>query len=231
MNAPSSAQELTAADSLLGELIAQPPAARAPTMGNLQRVRYTHADMIDYIIQNPWVSQNELAARYGYSPGWVSNIMASDAFQAAMAARKDEIIDPVMKATVEERFKALVHRSLTVLMEKLEKPNVSDNVAIRAAELGAKAMGLGGHAPAAPQQPAADRLVILAERLVTLQTTVRGGIYDGKAERVEGPVSQTYAEVGGGLSSREGGRAESDAGESDEAAVRADRGQSGQAAV
>jgi hypothetical protein len=74
------------------------PPTHAPTMGRLDKVRYTHQDMIDFIIQNPWVSQNELAMRYGYSPGWVSNIMASDAWQSALASRREEVIDPDLKA-------------------------------------------------------------------------------------------------------------------------------------
>lgn len=118
---------------------------RAPTMGNLDKVRYTHADMIDYIIANPWVSQNELASRYGYTAGWVSNIMASDAWQSALAARKDEVVDPGLKATIEERFRGITILSLQKLQQKLEKPEVSDQVVLRAVELGAKACGVGGN--------------------------------------------------------------------------------------
>lgn len=229
MNAPPLSHAFTAGDQLLEELSG--PAAReiAPTMGRLARVRYTHKDMIDYIIEHPWASQNEIAARYGYTPAWISNIMASDAFQSAMASRREEVLDPVLRATIEERFKALVHQSLTVLMKKLEQPTVSDNVAIRAAELGAKALGLGGHAPQQPPAPAADRLTVLAERLIVLQSNVRGAI-NGEAKRVE-EVSPGLPEGEGGVSPREGGGEESDAGESVEATVRANGGLPGEATV
>jgi hypothetical protein len=122
------------------------PVPHAKTMGNLDKVRYTHSDMIDFIIANPWVSQNELAARYGYTPAWVSNIMASDAWQAAMASRRDEVVDPALKASLEERFKGVVIQSLNRLQEKLNAPQVSDQVVLRAVELGARACGLGGKA-------------------------------------------------------------------------------------
>lgn len=151
----------------------------APTMGRIAKLRYSHTAMIDLIVSDPWISQNDLAARFGYSPAWVSNILASDAFQSALAARREEIVDPVLKATMEERAKALLHRSLTVLMEKLDKPVVSDAVALKAAELGAKMVGIGGHA--VPSAPAPDRLERLAERLIALQTGVR--------ERLVGPTS------------------------------------------
>lgn len=144
---------------------------RAPTMGVLAKVRYSHMDMIDFILANPGCSQNALAARYGYTAGWVSNVMASDAWQSAMAARRSEMVDPTLVATIDERFRGLTLRSITRLMEKLDAPQVSDQVVLRAVELGAKAMGVGGNAPPAP--PAADHLAQLANRLIDLQSRVR----------------------------------------------------------
>ncbi|MEI6872179.1 MAG: hypothetical protein WCL08_07845 [Verrucomicrobiota bacterium] len=143
----------------------------APTMGNVAKVGYSHKDMIDYIIANPGITQNHLASRYGYSVGWVSTVMASDAWQSAMAARRAEICDPVLVATVEERFRGITLLSLERLKQKLEAPAVSDNVVLKAVELGAKAMGVGGNAPAAP--PGQDHLAQLANRLIELQSRVR----------------------------------------------------------
>ncbi len=144
----------------------------APTMGNLQKIGYSHTDMIDFIISNPGITQNALAARYGYSVGWISNVMASDAWQSALAARRAEICDPVLVATVEERFKGITLLSLERLKQKLEAPQVSDNVVLRAVELGAKALGVGGNAPQA-QAPQGDHLAALANRLIDLQSRVR----------------------------------------------------------
>ena len=170
---------LTRPDALLDELTALPPKPA------IQKMRYSHEAMVDLIVSNPWISQNELAAHFGYSPSWISCVIASDAFQAALAARREEVVDPAMKATIEERFRALVVKSLEVLASKLNAPVVSDNVALRAAELGAKALGIGGNAPP-PPPPASDRLTILAERLIILQQNVRKGVtVDGQAQRVE----------------------------------------------
>lgn len=157
----------------------------APTMGVVAKIGYSHQDMIDFIIANPGVTQNALAARYGYSVGWVSNVMASDAWQSAMAARRAEIVDPALVATVEERFKGITLLSLTRLQQKLEAPQVSDNVVLKAVELGAKAMGVGGNAPpAAP--PAGDHLAALANRLIELQSRVRSQVVDVSATVVQG---------------------------------------------
>lgn len=163
-------------DRLVAELAAGGVAVKtpAPTMGKLQKISYTHDALIDAIIQDPHRSQGEFAAMFGYSESWLSNILASGAFQARMAQRRAEIIDPGLAASVKERFEALVRRSLDVLMKKLDATQVSDQVAIRAAELGAKALGIGGHGPQGEKpDTAADRLERLAHRLIDLKTPGR----------------------------------------------------------
>jgi hypothetical protein len=107
--------------------------------------------MIDAVLANPSVSQNELAAHFGYTPGWVSRVMVSDAFQARFAERSKELVDPALLEAIDMRFKALVTRSLEILEEKLNKPTVSipDNLALRALELGSRALGYGAR-PVAP---------------------------------------------------------------------------------
>lgn len=151
-------------EALFAEALPRVQSTHTPTMGNLKKIRYTHDSMIDLIIAEPWISQNHLAAHFGYSPAWISNIFASDAFQARLAERRKEVIDPTLIATIEERVKGLTLQAFDVLQQKLSN-NPSDNVALRAAELGVKAMGLGGHAP--PKIEPID-LSALAERLVAL---------------------------------------------------------------
>ena len=154
------------------------------------KIRYSHAAMADLIVENPWITQNAIAEHFGYTASWVSTIITSDAFQALLAARREEIVDPVLKATLEERFRGLVLRSLTVLAEKLDKPaaSIPDQVVLRALELGARGIELGGFgrpqlAPAAPPPP--NRLEQLAGRLVELQANVRKGItYENEIETV-----------------------------------------------
>lgn len=166
--------------AMLEDIIAQ-----SPTMGALARVRYTHVDMIDFLLANPGISQNALAARYGYSPAWVSNIMASDAWQSQLAKRREEMVDPALALTIKERMNGLTLRSIEVVMAKLDQPGVSDNVALRALELGAKASGLGGNAPPAAPVTGVDRLAQIANRLIDLQSNIRKGVtLDGQAAEV-----------------------------------------------
>lgn len=128
-------------NSLLGELRGLEP------RNAIQKVHYSHDAMIDLIIESPWVSQNELAAHFGYTAGWVSQVIAADAFQARLAERKNELVDPAIRATIEERFKALVIQSFEVLKRKLEAPRVSDELALGAMNGAAKALGYGARGP------------------------------------------------------------------------------------
>lgn len=112
----------------------------------IKKINYSHDAMIDLIVANPGVSQGELARAFGYTEGWVSQVIASDAFQSRLAARKDELIDPTIRATIEERFKGLVYQSLAVLRRKLET-NPTDDLVLRSVEIASKALGYGARGP------------------------------------------------------------------------------------
>lgn len=122
-----------------GETVAD--VIRAP----IAKMNYSHKAMADLIIANPGISQNSLAAHFGYSASWVSTVMSSDAFQAYLATRSEELVDPTVRASVKERFEGMVNRSLAILNEKLSKPAslVSDSFALRSFELATRAAGYG----------------------------------------------------------------------------------------
>lgn len=174
------------AESLLDQLSVRPVLVEhAPSMRQIEKVSYTHQAMIDLIIATPAISQGELAKHFGYTPAWICQVIASDSFQMQLAQRKDELVDPVLRMGIEERFKALVKRSLDVLQEKLaqETVKIPDNLALRCAELGARSLGLGRDTQPGPP-PAGDRLTILANRLILLQDNVRGALH-GESRREE----------------------------------------------
>lgn len=110
---------------------------------SIAKTHYTHKAMIDIILANPVVDQGELARSFGYTEGWISRVLASDAFQQELEQRKSEIVDPLIRASIEERFKALVYRSIDVTLKKLESPTVGADVALEALNISAKALGYG----------------------------------------------------------------------------------------
>jgi hypothetical protein len=120
----------------------------------IAKVRYTHEALIDMIVGNPAVSQGELAAHFGYTEGWISQVIASDAFQARLAARRADVVDPLLLRSVKEKLEGLAHRSLDVLQQKLEAPMVADATVLKAVELSTKALGYGAQMDKVPQAPA-----------------------------------------------------------------------------
>jgi len=110
-----------------------------------EKVRYSHQAMADLILANPAISQNELAGHFGYTPGWVSQIVNSDAFQAFLATRKEELVNPVITASVEEKLMTLAKKSLDVLHEKLATEPKADT-ALKSLEVSTRALGYGAKA-------------------------------------------------------------------------------------
>lgn len=113
--------------------------------GAIKRITYTHDAMIDMLIANPALSEGQIALAFGYTRAWISRIFCSDAFQARLAQRKEELVAPVLLATFEERIQDLATRSAEVLMEKLDNPECDANVAVKTLDVSAKVLGLGGY--------------------------------------------------------------------------------------
>lgn len=89
-------------------------------MPEIQKVRWHHDAMIDLMIAEPSMSQGELAQKMGYTQTWVSIIVNSDAFKERLAERKEKLVDPMLKASVEERLDGAAKRALDKLIERLD---------------------------------------------------------------------------------------------------------------
>lgn len=108
----------------------------------LQSLRYTHEAMIDVILANPTIKQNELAKVFDRGVAWISRIIGSDSFQAMLAKRREELTDPFLVATIEERFRGLAYQSLDIITEKLETSRNTD-LALKSLDISAKVLGFG----------------------------------------------------------------------------------------
>lgn len=136
----------------LQELIAGTPApmtvpVRPLETGNYQvgisRVRYSHDAMIDLVLAQPMISQRDIAKHFGYTETWVSVIFNSDAFQARLAQRKADLVDPILSATLDDRLRAVAQKSLDIVLEKLHQPVVGFKDALEAATMATKGLGMG----------------------------------------------------------------------------------------
>lgn len=134
----------TLSSQLDAELLPTSSGAPAPSTAVLRRgCNYSHDAMIDAIIADPTISQSELASLFGYTAGWISQVINSDAFKAKLAQRIADLRDPIITASMEEQFKGILARGLEITRAKLDNPNVSDNFVLRSMDLSAKALGYG----------------------------------------------------------------------------------------
>ena len=106
------------------------------------KIRYTHDAMIDLIITEPAISQGEIARNFGFTEGWISQLINSDAFQARLAERKGELTDPLIIKSIEEKMKGVVSQSLDIVMRKLEATQSAD-LALKVLEVGTRSLGMG----------------------------------------------------------------------------------------
>lgn len=173
---------------------AEDPAERNNGRGEFrsvaQRHAYTHEAMIDLLLLNPAITNKEIGAYFGVSANHISFLRSSDAFQVRLSQRRDADILPQVQEEIQARMRSVANRSLELLGEKLARPaaDVPDALVLKAVELGAKGVGLGGfgNAPAVPAPPAADRFEKLAERLTALVPDRKAGAVDVEAREVKG---------------------------------------------
>ena len=115
--------------------------------GPIQKLRYSHEAMIDLLITEPWISQNELADRFNMSASWISTIICSDLFQAKLAERRDQLVDPEIRMSLKTQFEGLLSRSMDILRTKLSASpeSVPDQLAVQVAKMAGQSLGLGTH--------------------------------------------------------------------------------------
>lgn len=113
-------------------------------MTTLVKVKtYNPVAMVELMVEHPEYTHADFAAHFGKPASWMSSVLASEVFQMAIAPHKEAIGDPALTATMDERFRALALRSVTVLQERLDSGTIDDNVVLQAAALGIKALGMG----------------------------------------------------------------------------------------
>ena len=115
----------------------------------IKKVSITHDAIIDFVITKPQSTYREIASEFGYSPEGIGVICRSDSFRARLEVRKEELVDPIIKQSVEERLTGLAHASLDILQRKLENSEdaglalkaLDITTKMAAAQYGARNMG------------------------------------------------------------------------------------------
>jgi hypothetical protein len=168
----------------------QPGSFLAPKAQTIQKLRYTHEAMIDILIAEPWVSQNELADRFGMSASWVSTIICSDLFQSQLAERRDQLVDPELRLSIKTQMEGLHARSMEILRHKLNRlpDDVPDQLALQVAKVMSQGLGMG--APKVSISETHVHLEELGQNLVGLLRRRKAETYDHEETQHEGHPQQ-----------------------------------------
>lgn len=129
-------------------------------------VPYSHQSMVELMLAHPEYSHAMFANHFGRAPSWMASVLASDSFQQALEPVRHLVVDPTLTASMEERFRALALRSVTVLQDRLNSSGVSDLVVLKAAEIGVKALGMGQRPVEVAPPPPAQATLSVAEKIL-----------------------------------------------------------------
>lgn len=127
-----------------GEL--EPMYAIRPLVGNkgmdkgkaIVKIGFQHEPIVDAILARPRIEHKELAERFGYSAPWMSRLINSDAFQARLGERRQQLTDPALARRLNARLQGLTMQAVETLGRKLD--------ATDSAELALQALGIASSA-------------------------------------------------------------------------------------
>ena len=86
----------------------------------IQKVRYTHEGMINWLISNPDRSQRDAALYFNITESWLSCVVNSDAFKMKLHERQEQVFS-LIAAGIPEKLNAATAISLDKLTAKLIK--------------------------------------------------------------------------------------------------------------
>jgi hypothetical protein len=92
----------------------------------IKQTNFSHEQLIDELLARPRTTQKELAAKFGYSEGWMCRLVNSDAFQARLGARKSELVDQGLARRLNARLEGVTLQALDTLSRKLDASDSAD---------------------------------------------------------------------------------------------------------
>ncbi len=105
----------------------------------LVKVTNVHEQIIDIMLRRPRIQQTEIAEMFGYTKGWVCRFINSDAFQARLAERRNELLDAGTARRVKARVESVTIQALDVVSRRLDATD-SAEVALEALGISTKAL-------------------------------------------------------------------------------------------
>lgn len=82
------------------------------------KLSHTHVAIMDYMLANPSISIAQIAAHFGYTQGWVSFLINSDIFRAAIAEKQDIIFHETV-LPLHKKMENVAHLALDRLAQRI----------------------------------------------------------------------------------------------------------------
>lgn len=117
-------------------------------MGAISRLSHTHDQIINWLIVNPHLSLRECADEFGFTQSWLSQLIHSDIFQAALKARQQDVAARVA-ASIPEKLHAVADIALDKLGEKVAASEDADFIL----DVADRALHRMGYAPVSARNP------------------------------------------------------------------------------
>ncbi len=95
-----------------------------PLFAGQKRLRWNHDLVIDTMLADPGLTQTDIARQFNVSNTWVSILVNSDAFKERLRERKAELMDPVLRASLEEKLNGIANTALDRLAKRLDNPGL-----------------------------------------------------------------------------------------------------------
>ena len=93
---------------------------------SIERVSHIHECIINEMVADPTITQALLCEQFGYTPAWMSRIIGSDSFQARLAERRQQLLDPRLKQQLTEKLESVVLQSMEQIQRKLDSTESAD---------------------------------------------------------------------------------------------------------
>lgn len=126
----------------------RPPRTDGLATNQLWEMSRVHEDIIEWLILNPGARQKDVAAHFGYSLTWISNITRSDIFKARLAERKAEVYSQVHQ-DVQEKMTTLADIGIEKIQEELETSQ-DKRFLLDVTRMALTGLGFGANKSAAP---------------------------------------------------------------------------------
>lgn len=161
----------TMRESLLANHAQNAVAVRPAPGGGPKQLSIRHMEIMDYLMANPRVKLGDVAKHFGVTPGWLSQIIHSDAFQK-MLVEKQGIAFHETVLSIREKMELAAHQTLDRLLEVIPQEQEASTLG-NVAEGLLDRLGFGSKA-GAPNTVINNNVTVLANELKEAQAHIRG---------------------------------------------------------